>query len=1554
MNILDNYEILSVLGEGTFGVVKLGKVKPTGEKVAIKVLEKKKIINKDDEIRVEREIDILKKVHHINVIKIMKIEEDQDNTYIIMEFCEKGELFNHIVEEKKLEEIEAAYFYYQLINGLECIHYNEVVHRDLKPENLLISKEYILKIIDFGLSNYFNKINLLSTPCGSPCYASPEMVSGKKYDGFLIDIWSTGIILFAMLCGYLPFEDPDNETLFKKIYQCDVEYPDDLGEDSIDLMKKILVNNPDERITIPYIKKHPFYLKGKQKFEELHPNLVKEVEKDYSNIQENIRRNNITENNKNEEKKVIKEVKINFKINNELNPVEEVSEVQNEEDNNESSQQSKRNNKKIDENRVRDNDLKETPIQNEIILKKEDIKDDKTLEKENELNNLNNLNKKEEDIVNILDNQNNNDEINYKSNSNKILTIKYNQNLPDIPNNIEHLDIEIENKNNNNINNSNNNNNNKELNNKKMNKTIEKIENEIKKIEKKINENMKNNNKQRDKYNSLTYNSKNKINIEPNKDKDNLIKKIKTTMNNKNKKKVKKDMIKNNTNVLKENHENYQDKNNINKIIKQKEKRQSKSNDKNDNNNIINDIKYITNPMSKSEIEDLKKRNYTKIEKNKNINLNIDELLEKNKYNKYNISSYSTKDDKKNNFKNIKTYIQDNNNNNNNKLDNIENYNTTNVIYKEPKYVKINLKEDDKIKKAIKEKNNNRNNGRNTISSHLKNKINKDKNIIKERNNESLKPKTIPKRKDPSLVNKRIEKSEIKHNKNYNKNMNIINKTNDLINSLNNYKLADKNANLKIDKIFNSAKNNHSLKFNPLNKIHSEEQERKNIKNANIPMYNNTINISDNNKLIDNQKILFYNNENMNINLNNNSKEDPSNSLKMYNVNVTTTNPNNYIDTISTFSNSREKMSNNNTNIQNITKIQNINSTMNNNVKLNNNDDNNLNNVQKKAKFIKISDNNINLYKQRTKNNKNKAVNNINNKHINNSELSQKIINKNLILNKVNDFYDNNFEKLNTQEGLLSDITYRSKFYQDNHNQTYYKLKNNNIMKPAPENFDVNKNKNISKERFYNRSRKDSDLMHKKNTSNLYLNTNNTNTITNTISDINDNMIMNTNALIMKSPKNKNKKREISNQIRYNIGTEKNSKNNYVNSSQDLNYLYNNKKLLNLQKRINPLTDYLNTNPNMINSNMRNNLGLYSNSVEKNRVNDNYYTTLTINNDDTSTNLYYSSHHPNNYSNNLNNKNIQRKINNYFINNNNSYENNFYNNLKNINNNPLQYNSNTKLLKKGIIENSRKDIPTQYYNNRIPINNNNYDIYENRTKPKYLSNFNLKDYYRNDTKNNQFNRTQDLYYNNTTNNLNINNIIHNNNTITNTNIKPNNYNTISLQNNEKNVDKKKLIGRITNIQENMYTNNLNPNTNDYNRIYNTINTDNQKINKISNSNNSLKHNKQIIKNNKKNQEDLLTKLTNAKNNYEKNKNKGNINNKIIQNQKLRPYKSKDYNHEIREHYLTNNSTFDNFVRFKNMNMQDYLIRNAGIETINMDTKFIFNNNNYFNNYKISE
>ena len=298
---IGNYLIKKTLGQGTFGKVKLGIYLPTQEKVAIKILEKDRIIEKDDEIRVKREFDMLALFNHPNVILVAEIFESSDSYYSVMEYCEGGELFNYIVKNRRLSEEESAFFYYQLINGLEYIHSLGIVHRDLKPENLLLTNEHLLKIIDFGLSNYFKEgqKDLLATPCGSPCYASPEMVGGKKYNGFKIDIWSSGIILYAMLCGYLPFEDKDNDILFEKILECKLVFPKYVKKLSRDLMERILVTDPDQRISISEIKKHPFYLKGKELFEQEFSvyQIIKDANEKTSFV-ENIDLNHILENQK--------------------------------------------------------------------------------------------------------------------------------------------------------------------------------------------------------------------------------------------------------------------------------------------------------------------------------------------------------------------------------------------------------------------------------------------------------------------------------------------------------------------------------------------------------------------------------------------------------------------------------------------------------------------------------------------------------------------------------------------------------------------------------------------------------------------------------------------------------------------------------------------------------------------------------------------------------------------------------------------------------------------------------------------------------------------------------------------------------------------------------------------------------------------------------------------------------------------------------------------------------------------------------------------------------
>ena len=287
--IAGDYLIKQTIGEGTFSKVKLGIDMFTGQKVAIKILDKLKIIEEVGLERVLREIKISSELNHPNIIKIYKILEDDKYYLVVMEYCEEGELFNYIVKKDMLSEKESSFFYYQIINAIEYLHSNGIAHRDLKPENILLGENHLIKLIDFGLSNYFDDKKLLVTPCGSPCYASPEMVRGEEYNGADNDIWATGIILFAMLCGYLPFENEDNATnndlLFKKILEGKIEYPKHLSNIAVDLLKKILVNDPVKRIKINEIKQHKFYLKGKRIFEKKQESLIFSELKLYNNIQ---------------------------------------------------------------------------------------------------------------------------------------------------------------------------------------------------------------------------------------------------------------------------------------------------------------------------------------------------------------------------------------------------------------------------------------------------------------------------------------------------------------------------------------------------------------------------------------------------------------------------------------------------------------------------------------------------------------------------------------------------------------------------------------------------------------------------------------------------------------------------------------------------------------------------------------------------------------------------------------------------------------------------------------------------------------------------------------------------------------------------------------------------------------------------------------------------------------------------------------------------------------------------------------------------------------------
>ena len=201
---IGNYILGKKLGQGTFGIVVLGKHEITGESVAIKILDKEKIVRESDKTRLEREIRIMKIMYHNNIVHLYQVIENSKELFLIMEYISGKELFDYIINKRHLDEIESCKFYQQIISGIEYLGKTKVAHRDLKPENLLLDSKKNIKIVDFGLSNTYFQNELLSTACGSPCYAAPEMLSGEKYNGINIDIWSSGMVKWnCFICNVM-------------------------------------------------------------------------------------------------------------------------------------------------------------------------------------------------------------------------------------------------------------------------------------------------------------------------------------------------------------------------------------------------------------------------------------------------------------------------------------------------------------------------------------------------------------------------------------------------------------------------------------------------------------------------------------------------------------------------------------------------------------------------------------------------------------------------------------------------------------------------------------------------------------------------------------------------------------------------------------------------------------------------------------------------------------------------------------------------------------------------------------------------------------------------------------------------------------------------------------------------------------------------------------------------------------------------------------------------------------------------------------------------------
>ncbi|KAF9091450.1 hypothetical protein BGX23_005167 [Mortierella sp. AD031] len=260
------YMLLQTLGEGEFAKVKLGMHRASGEEVAIKLIRRQSIDNTPRINKIGREISVLRTIRHPNIIALFDVIETERYIGIVIEYASGGELFDHILAHRYLRERDACRLFAQLMSGVHYLHSKHIVHRDLKLENLLLDRNRNIIITDFGFANQFDSSSrdLMSTSCGSPCYAAPELViSDGLYVGSGVDIWSCGVILYAMLAGYLPFDDdpsnPDGDNinqLYNYILATTLVFPDYISHDARDLLRMMLVPDPAKRCNMKRIMAH--------------------------------------------------------------------------------------------------------------------------------------------------------------------------------------------------------------------------------------------------------------------------------------------------------------------------------------------------------------------------------------------------------------------------------------------------------------------------------------------------------------------------------------------------------------------------------------------------------------------------------------------------------------------------------------------------------------------------------------------------------------------------------------------------------------------------------------------------------------------------------------------------------------------------------------------------------------------------------------------------------------------------------------------------------------------------------------------------------------------------------------------------------------------------------------------------------------------------------------------------------------------------------------------------------------------------------------------------
>ncbi|XP_054643129.1 serine/threonine-protein kinase SIK1 isoform X2 [Dunckerocampus dactyliophorus] len=253
------YEIIRTLGKGNFAVVKLAKHKVTKTQVAIKIIDKTRL-NSSNLEKIYREVQIMKLLNHPHIIKLYQVMETKDMLYIVTEYAKNGEMFDYLTSNGRMSEDEARKKFWQILTAVDYCHRHHIVHRDLKTENLLLDGNMNIKLADFGFGNFYNAGEPLSTWCGSPPYAAPEVFEGKEYEGPQLDIWSLGVVLYVLVCGSLPFDGPSLPTLKQRVTEGRFRIPFFMSQDCENLIRKMLVVDPAKRITVAQIKQHRWML----------------------------------------------------------------------------------------------------------------------------------------------------------------------------------------------------------------------------------------------------------------------------------------------------------------------------------------------------------------------------------------------------------------------------------------------------------------------------------------------------------------------------------------------------------------------------------------------------------------------------------------------------------------------------------------------------------------------------------------------------------------------------------------------------------------------------------------------------------------------------------------------------------------------------------------------------------------------------------------------------------------------------------------------------------------------------------------------------------------------------------------------------------------------------------------------------------------------------------------------------------------------------------------------------------------------------------------------